>query len=134
MKIKLISQMTDREKRNMRRRWRINTHNARIRRTDNIETTPTATNPNVFENVESNSIAKHSYCLQRNTSKQTSGRKKVRRDRASAYLKLAKLQTELKDAQRRVNRYKKRLQRIKGGVSNASPSPAKKSDSLSKEE
>jgi hypothetical protein len=126
MKIKLISQMTEREKRNMRRRWRVNTQNARLRKTDNIETTPTATNQRVFERVESNSIAEHSYYLQRNTSKQMSGRKKVRRDRASAYLKLAKLQTELKDAQRRVNRYKKRLQRIKGGVSNASPSPAKK--------
>jgi hypothetical protein len=127
-KIKLISDMTEREKRKTRRRWRVNTASARTRR-DNmnvemsleLETSVTTTHS---ENIVS--IAEHSNSGRSNSSKHSSGRKRVRRDRTLAYVQLSKAKLELKEAQRRANKYKKRFQRIRGKINTLSPSPASK--------
>ena len=129
-KIKLIDEKSERDKRKTRRQWQINTQNARNRRnahSDEMDVENGPENTTEQSGFEADIFTKeHSYSSSSNQSRQKAGRKKVRRDRAAAYLRLKKLETELKEAQRRANRYKKRLQRIKGGVSNLSPSPATK--------
>ena len=129
-KIKLIDEKSERDKRKTRRQWQINTRNARNRRnahSDEMDVENGPENTTEQSGFEADIFTKeHSYSSSSNQSRQKAGRKKVRRDRAAAYLRLKKLETELKEAQRRANRYKKRLQRIKGGVSNLSPSPATK--------
>lgn len=57
------------------------------------------------------------------------GRKKLRRDKAKAYRDLVQKDENIKELERKLAKYKKRLQREKsksGPKSNVSPSPAKK--------
>jgi hypothetical protein len=50
------------------------------------------------------------------SSRKRSGRKKVRRDRAKAYRQLQKKELELQNAHRQIEKYCKRLQRLKGSI------------------
>ena len=64
----------------------------------------------------------------RQSARQKLGRRKVRRDRSRAYARLKEVEQKLQDANRKANRYKKRLQRLTKTMqsNSASPTPRKK--------
>ena len=133
--IKLIADMTAREQRKMRRRWRENTRSSRTRRQiahdadsymEGNSPPETPANPSGAENA-----AEHSQSGGTEKKKQGSkkaGRRKVRRDRALAYVQLKKAQRELLDANRRADKWKKRCIRMEGTFrpKGVSPSPRTK--------
>ena len=128
--IKLIGDMTAREQRIMRRKWRENTQNSRNRRrmAQNAdlyveENSPPETPANGTDSTAWNSQSGDTD--KRNQGRQKAGRKRVRRDRASAYVQLKKSQRDLIEANRRAEKWKKRCQRIEATFrpKNVSPSP-----------
>jgi hypothetical protein len=120
--------MTEREKRKTRQSWRVNTASARTSRVNmnldmslELETSVTTTHS---ENIVS--IAEPSNNGRSSSGKHNYWRKRVRRDRSSAYVQLSKAKLELKKAPRQANKYKKRFQRIRGKINALSPSPVSK--------
>jgi len=129
-KIKLVGELSARAKRKQRQKWRENTRKYRLTRKLNQECddsvvhdttpatcappqTPAGPNiPNTFHTEQLSAAAKR-------------GRRQVRRDRAMAYSRLREVEQKLAAANRKSEKYRKRLQRLQSSCSN-SPTPRKK--------
>ncbi|XP_062609736.1 splicing factor Cactin-like [Saccostrea cucullata] len=119
--IKGIEDMSEREKRVTRKSWRKNRRNKRkkdkfildaVNRTDTPPNSPTGT-------------------MERRPDTSTRGRKKVRKDRAKAYREIKQMKVKLASVERRVEKYKKRLQRMKkNNTPRCTDSPRSKTDQL----
>lgn len=122
-KITLINDLSERGKRLKRKQWKVNNkqyqHNKRLHQVliNNLEaSTPPSTPP---------ASPDPSIIIQPSTSKKTSGRKKVRKDRSAAYRSITKVQGELKIMKRRAEKYKKRYRRLKNTRSNVNEATPK---------
>lgn len=126
-KIKLVSDISDREKRKRRKKWRENTKRYRERQAP-AEASERYVNENSPKETPTTSILPSG---SENSSAQQHrlGRRKVRRDRAAAYVRLEQLEIKLEAAKRQAERCKKRLQRMQQNTS-VSPSPRKKVNQL----
>ena len=126
-KIKLVSDLSARAKRKQRQKWRENTRKYRLTHKLNQDcdsvvhhttpATPPQTTagpniPNAFHTGQLSTAAKR-------------GRQQVRRDRARAYSRLREAEQKLTAANRKIEKYRKRLQRLQSSCTN-SPSPRKK--------
>ncbi|XP_054259321.1 regulator of nonsense transcripts 3B-like [Macrosteles quadrilineatus] len=147
-KVKMINQMTRREKKERRKRWNINTQNrrTRIKAAQEAEgwNTPPETdnedNPDVVINHQeptrdnnklvAGPIQDHSPELRGQCSRQNnSGRKRVRRDRSAAYREISKLKIEIKRPKKSKEKYKKRFYRAENkrrATPNEDTTPRKK--------
>lgn len=114
--LKNITQLSDRDRRKQRKQWKINTASYRQtkkrRSQDETVSAPQACEPELSPLVAS-------------SSRQVTGRNKVRKDRAACYRRLAESQKELIKSRRLASMYKKRNQRLRAsiGVPGVSPSP-----------
>lgn len=130
-KLLMIASMPKRAKRQKRKQWRTNTraYRARIQIDAQAEKFVASNSPpsTPTTNFADNPLVHGSGSSDR---RKTSGRKKVRRDRVKAYRQLQKKELELKNAHRQIEKYRKRLQRLKrnqsSGATGASPSPRTK--------
>lgn len=112
-KIKLVKDMSDKEKKNCRKLWR--NRQAALRRRKKAEEVIADTPP-------SSDSERPSTSRQRGA-----GRKSVRKDRAKAYRQLEKQKSEINHLKRKLEKYKKRLTREKQKKNNnCSPSPLKR--------
>ena len=104
--LKNTEELTSREHRTIRRRWRVNASNKRKRHrqilkdVENINTPPTSPDP--CNNVD-----------RRPDTMQNQDRKKVRKDRANAYWKIEKMKVSLFNQERLANKWKQKCQRMK---------------------
>jgi len=94
--VKLVSEMTDREKRGTRRTWRLQKQRQRrkIKDLENLNTPPTSP-PGPFPIRLNNH----------------SNRQRVRKDRAKAYREIDKLRNKVTEQKKLIERYRKRLYR-----------------------
>ena len=94
--IKLVADMTEREKRSARRMWKLRKQNERNRnRVSTMELNTPPHSPGPFP-------------IQMNL---TRGRQRVRRDRSKAYREIAKLKQTVDNQRRTIEKYRKRLYR-----------------------
>lgn len=107
---KHITDMTDRDKRYIRKKWRLYQHKSRqlkkvkAREREIIEEfTPPATPEHNYNEVEDR--------VQGNN--RSSGRRRVRRNKTSSYRKIKKLEEELEKLNKTAAKYKKRYERAK---------------------
>ena len=112
-----ISELSEREKRAQRKRWKKSQRDYRSRKANFLASQNT---PPTSPEYSTNPAPSTSRQLQR-------GRKKVRRDKAKCYKKLSALETKLQNQIRITNKYKKRLYRLK---KTSKPSPRSKAESL----
>jgi hypothetical protein len=102
---KLIGDMSDREKRYKRAKWRRSQKKLRQSRTSRQK----ANNSGETEAQE------HKYCMNTDESRQKQlGRRNIKRTNRQAYRTINSLQAKLQNMQRRCRKYEKRLQRLKG--------------------
>ena len=131
-KLKLIADVSVREKRRLHKKWRQNSQNYRMKKslaalTENFASlnSPPKTPTNV-DGVQDD-ILHHINDEIPKIDKRASGRKKVRRDRSTMYRNLKATQDKLQASTRAAERYKKRLQRLKTATSvTQTPSPKTK--------
>lgn len=155
-KVKMVDQMTRREKKERRTRWKTNTQNrrARIKATREMEKwcTPPESSENEDNpdndlnaqgpiqeniNVEARPSTDHSHCLKEcDSSQKKSGRKRVRKDRSACYRENKKLKIEIEKLKRSKEKYKKKLYRAQKKassiVANKDITPRKKVKELIK--
>lgn len=130
-KVKMVNQMTRREKKEIRKRWKINSKNrrAKIKAAQEIEkwnTPPESSeneeNPdnelNIHKpdnnNVVAGRSADHSPGLREcDSSQKKSGRKRVRKDRSACYRENKKLKMEIERLKRSRDKYKKNATELK---------------------
>ena len=120
--IKLIHEMTNREKRYARKSWRQRKQRQKERQTSMnnlLNDTPPST-PSTSADFE-----------YRRESRKTSGRKRIRRENASCYRQVEKLKVKLQVKMREADRYRKRLQRYENRTKNFD-SPRTKTQNLLK--
>lgn len=117
-KVKLINNVLDTEKRRRRQKWKAQQKEHRLKKNNVL--TPSATPP-----VTPSCSVEHLQLP--NTSRQKiQGRKRIRRDRAKCYHRLAKLEQELTSKNRIINKYKKKLERVRKRIEVICDSPAQK--------
>ena len=122
-KIKMIGDMSVRGKRRKRRQWKTNTTAYRKRAKLDAETEAVIINnspPMTPCNTESNQMNEHELCSTSSTvkscsgcSRKQAGKKKVRKDRTTAYRVIHEKDLKLKNANREVQRLRKQVERLK---------------------
>ncbi|CAL1270584.1 unnamed protein product [Larinioides sclopetarius] len=137
-KIQSISELSAREQRQKRKKWRVATNKYRLKHKQNNSNKPTI-NQTIFEdNDDLPSGSSHrpssvsdpifsattgSFETPVNASRRIYGRKRIRRDRSSMYRKIIKLQDDLKKERSKSEKFKKRYYMLL----NANQSSPKKS-------
>lgn len=96
-KLKCISELTERQKRSVRKRWRKNQKQKREKDKDIANLITVNTPPDSPGNEDIYLV----------DGRRSSGRKKVRRDRAKAYREVKKLKVKLQKKEKEIHKYKK---------------------------
>lgn len=110
-KVKMINEMSERGKRQIRKKWRDNTRKRRQRQVAIAQTEQFCANTTPpYSDVEENQPID---CVpERISSQKRRGRKQVRRNRAAAYRKIEKIEANNKLLKKGYQKYRKRWQRL----------------------
>lgn len=119
-KLKCISELTERQKRSVRKRWRKNQKQKREKEKDIANLITVNTPPDSPGNEDIYLV----------DGRRSSGRKKVRRDRAKAYREVKKLKVKLQKKEKEIHKYKKRLYRERARINQGKDSPRTKTRKL----
>lgn len=119
-KLKCISELTERQKRSVRKRWRKNQKQKREKDKDIANLITVNTPPDSPGNEDIYLV----------DGRRSSGRKKVRRDRAKAYREVKKLKVKLQKKEKEIHKYKKRLYRERARINQGKDSPRTKTRKL----
>jgi hypothetical protein len=122
-KIKLIAQKSNRERKLQQKRWRLNTIQYKER-----QAAKRKANEFIHANTPSsqNSEFEQSQTSSTMISAKSRGRKRVHLNRSATSRKLQKVEMDLMKAQQKVEKYKKRISRLKEKKSSPTPTPKTK--------